>query len=141
MSDAPPASRKRAVHTLSPVPRCVGSMVGSWAVEAHAAPNPVNPSMSPSLDFTFDVDIAYLSLILRPRLDRASNDASICPRHPPGAGLPLTPLSGVAASSPSASFLRRLMPTPNTRLQTDHPTVRVVLLCYYVSISPTQRPP
>jgi hypothetical protein len=22
-------------------------------------------------------------LILRPRLDRASNDASICPRHPP----------------------------------------------------------
>jgi hypothetical protein len=81
-------------------------------------------------------------LILRPRSDRASNDASICPRRPPTPtrrGPPRTPLSGVAASSPSASFLRRLMPIPNTRLQTGHPTVRVVLLYHYVSISPATR--
>ncbi|KAJ7111109.1 hypothetical protein C8R44DRAFT_883545 [Mycena epipterygia] len=59
MSDAPLPSRERAVHiSCAALYNCVGSR----AVDSHAAPIPINPSMSPSLDFAFDVDAAYLSI-------------------------------------------------------------------------------
>ncbi|KAJ7868518.1 hypothetical protein B0H13DRAFT_1058051 [Mycena leptocephala] len=81
-------------------------------------------------------------LIVRPRLDRTSSDASICPtarRHRPSG--PRIPSSGAAASSPW-----RLIPSQSNnsrttpgRIQTGHPTVRVVLLCRHVPISPPRR--
>ncbi|KAJ7919736.1 hypothetical protein B0H13DRAFT_1868317 [Mycena leptocephala] len=71
---------------------------------------------APALGPLHRVCCTQFELNVRPRLDRASNDASICPRRSPTPtrrGPPRTPSSGVA---------------------TGHPTIRAVLLCHYVSI-------
>ncbi|KAF7358126.1 hypothetical protein MVEN_00860700 [Mycena venus] len=65
---------------------------------------------------------AQFELIVRPRLARAPNEASICPRlpaarrYPPSTGRrPLVPARAVHV----ASFLCSLMPTPNMALSND----------------------
>jgi hypothetical protein len=122
--------RYLAVLLYSTRTRCMASLDFTWIPSArHTHFHP------PSVLYPIQANSATA---LGPRLQRCVDmSPPLADADPARASHPHRPLV-LSRAVRSASFLCRLTPTLNTRLETGHHIVRAVLLCGHASISPAR---